>query len=322
MPPPPATPSGGPAQRFVERTELAGLGWISSETGGGQDAHEIQLVASDGTSVRRIILPGMEPPCCYGPTLSPDGEWVAFTDAPANPFSPVELWIARIDGSEARLVVGPAADGESGPWASGAWSPDGRTLAFTLVRRAAADSGRSWDYGIATVPVAGGGIVELTDSRLTKSLGPSWSSDGRRIAFQRHDRLVSGSPEVALWEVDVETREERPLIDLPERDEFGPAWSPDGSHLAFTGMLVGSDRLDVFSVTADGQVVTQLTSDGVSGAPVWSPDGAWIAYSSTGSQGGALVMRSDGTDAGRLMRDPAVNDVRPVSWARQAGEAP
>jgi dipeptidyl aminopeptidase/acylaminoacyl peptidase len=59
----------------------------------------------------------------------------------------------------------------------GAWSPDGRTIAFVCSK------GRGMENDICTVPVAGGTAKNLTaDWRLDPN-GPTWSADGASIYF-------------------------------------------------------------------------------------------------------------------------------------------
>ena len=94
---------------------------------------------------------------------------------------------------------------------------------------------------------------------------PSWSPDGRRIAFHRDERVrvigADGSGEV----------------DLAEGQ--WPTWSPDGGRIAFGS----ADGISV--VNADGSSARQLMSPALIalhgwgvGKPSWSPDGALIAF--------------------------------------------
>ena len=55
---------------------------------------------------------------------------------------------------------------------------------------------------------------------------PSWSPNGRTVAFDRH---VGGVYEV--WTVDVASHRERRIV----RAGSYPAWSPDGRWILFTG---------------------------------------------------------------------------------------
>ena len=61
---------------------------------------------------------------------------------------------------------------------------------------------------------------------------PSWSPDGRALAFSRTPLGAETAPASDVWLVDVDGGNLRPLLqnDLEESD---PAWSPDGRYVAF-----------------------------------------------------------------------------------------
>lgn len=61
--------------------------------------------------------------------FAPDGQWIAFTRAPAETDAARQLWLMRPDGTEARALTGDPAISHGPP----AWSPDGRTLLYQRV---------------------------------------------------------------------------------------------------------------------------------------------------------------------------------------------
>jgi TolB protein len=79
----------------------------------------------------------------------------------------------------------------------------------------------------------------------------------------------------------------------------GPSWSPNGRNIAFDSLRTGS--LEIFSMTASGGSVTQLTDGGNNLEPAWSPDGRLIAFASdrTGDRE-LFLMSSDGTNETQL----------------------
>jgi Tol biopolymer transport system component len=99
---------------------------------------------------------------------------------------------------------------------------------------------------------------------------PSWSPDGRRIAFV--DRST-------LRVIDEDGANERTLFTGVIVELFTPKWSPDGTRLAFLGRRFRDGPAYVYVIRVDGGVPTELTpSTSQARGPVsWSPDGAQLA---------------------------------------------
>ena len=108
--------------------------------------------------------------------LSPDGRRVAYVvtevDSAENRYQR-DLWIAATDGSGAPRRVTWTSSASLG---SPAWSPDGRSIAFTTSREEG--RGQIW-----ILPLADGGEAWPLTSLETGASGPVWSPDGSRIAF-------------------------------------------------------------------------------------------------------------------------------------------
>lgn len=139
-----------------------------------------------------------------------------------------------------------------------ALSPDGRRLAVDLVA------------AIWVLPVSGGPARRLTGDLQDATL-PSWSPDGRSIAFQS---FRDGN--FHLYVVDARGGEPRQLTRGPF-DHREPAFSPDGSRIAFTsdrGGCYGVWLLDV----ASGDVTALTGPPDEAAAPRWSPDGERIVF--------------------------------------------
>jgi Tol biopolymer transport system component len=134
-------------------------------------------------------------------------------------------------------------------------SPDGRFLAVS------SDDARNGKFFIRVYDSLRGISARLSDGGVERS--PSWSPDGKRIAFTTLDALKevfadgSGAPQILV----------KGGFYLGHMD-----WSPDG-HMVFTDFSAGVPSLKIYSA-ADHQVVPFA----IGAEARFSPDGKWIAY--------------------------------------------
>lgn len=144
----------------------------------------------------------------------------------------------------------------------------------------------------------GTGITDISNSPGDDQY-PSWSPDGKRIAFISHR---DGNNEIYVMNADG-TGQTR-LTNSPE-GEFDPRWSPDGTRIIFSRMMKPSIH-DIFVMNADGSGVTNLTNtpDIHEAYPDFSPDGKQIVFSSFGGSrkpAGIYIMDADGSNV-RLLQ--------------------
>ncbi len=124
-----------------------------------------------------------------------------------------------------------------------------------------------------------------TDSTTWGASDPTWSPDGKRLAFS-----LFGS----IWMVDAEGGEAEQLTTAAGYHAH-PAWSPKGDRIVFisgpapAGMLPNiSGRLAVVEVGAGAERIVE-TLNPTAGAPAWSADGNKVICSLLVPQTGALL---------------------------------
>jgi len=106
-------------------------------------------------------------------------------------------------------------------------------------------------------------------------LSPSWSPDGKKIAYVSFE---SGNSNIYVQDI---TTGSRQLVEShPKGINGAPAWSPDGSKLAVA--LSFSGNLNIYVLDMASRQETRVTSNNlaINTQPVWAPDGQSIYFTS------------------------------------------
>ena len=239
----------------------------------------------------------------WQPQWSSDGRWLAFLADRGGDDAKTQVWVMPARGGEARQVT-KFADGVE----DFVWSPDGTRLAVIASDPERADGApkpknpppiviRRYQFkedgtGYLTdrrkhlhvVDVASGHATQLTRGDHDEQL-PSWSPDGRTIAFVTKrgadpDRHLNYDIYLIAPEAGATERQLTSFAgsDLDPYWESRPSWSPDGKRIAY--LQSGEDKwiyyapwqLAVIEV-ASGKSAIPAPIDRAFTKPRWAPDG-------------------------------------------------
>src|SRR5882762_2052480 len=186
--------------------------------------------------------------------LAPNGKRTLFS-ARGDIFS-----VPTENGATRNLTGTPGAD-EDHP----AWSPDGRTIAYTT------DAGGAQQ--IAIRPAAGGPEKILTSFADGYFYGPIFSPDGKTLAFS------DGAHR--LWIVGTDAGKPKQIAQDKLNEIHDQAFSPDGRWLAFSLSALGRKRdLVLYELATDK--LTRLGNGGeIDSNPAWSSDGKYLYFTSS-----------------------------------------
>ena len=169
----------------------------------------------------------------------------------------------RPQGAGTPVAPNLAGDSPSKPFGGAgeiAWSPDGRTLYFTL-REAGRTEPLSTNLDIYAVPADGSAApVNLTAANQGTDTSPAVSPDGRWLAYTAMARPGYESDRQVVQLRDLRTGETRALTDDWDRSVGSLAWADDSRSL----LVTAGERLDtpLFRVDVPGGRVTRLTEAG------------------------------------------------------------
>ena len=209
-------------------------------------------------------------------TWAPDGRQIAFhasasgTGRPIKPdpgaaTSDNDIFVLGVDdflrnGAKAKNITRSPEAIDDDP----DWSPNGQTIMFTS--HGVTDNPiNSATAEIFTIDSDGTGIPARLTNNSEEERAPSWSPDGRRIAFS----CRRGGPD---FEICVMKADGTGQVQLTENDvpDLTASWSPDGRKIVFNRRVGARGGLQLFVVNADGTGEVQLTSPpGLSAFASW-----------------------------------------------------
>ncbi|HEY3044026.1 MAG TPA: hypothetical protein VGJ39_08370 [Vicinamibacterales bacterium] len=212
-----------------------------------------------------------------GPSISPDGKWIAFFSE--RSLLSIDLFVAdAATGKVVRKITSTATDPHYSSiqfiYSAGAWDAASRRIAIGTVTGGHpalaifdAQSGRQEQE----IPVAD----------LDEVFNPTWAPDGHAIAFTGMSRGLSD-----LFVYDLQSSTIARLTNDAYAD-LTPAWSPDGRSIAFSTDRFSSDlrtldigeyRLALIDLRTGAIAQVPSLTGGKNINPQWSPDGSGLYF--------------------------------------------
>ena len=202
------------------------------------------------------------------PSISPDGNFVAFAWTGPQNAGPADIWVKAVEGEALRQLTA-TSDSEASP----VWSPDGRQIAFLRNLQ-----------GVFVMSSLGGAERKVAGSG--SMLG--WTPDSRTLLVR--DRV--GNEPFGILQIDLETGKRRQLTRAPSGiGDWTFDVSPDGTMLAF----IRYERpgvSDVYVAPMVGGNPRPRTNWGRSiSRVVWTPDGEELIYAVAEAGGDQALFR-------------------------------
>ena len=230
------------------------IAFVRAAFSGFPEVGQLWSMRRDGSAPRRLVASIEDP---YDLAWSPDGTKIAFL-ATSPPAGTSSLWVVDADGGGLRQLTTFWTQDPR-------WSPDGSVIAFAGREGAAVQEA----LHVGIVGASGSGVRWLTPTpaasdHLHSESAPSWSPDGKALAFVQGNTLVL---------IEVDGSGERTLTAGPVNTGLntGSQWSPRGDEIGFVD---ADHKLEL--IHPDGTGLRTLAGD--VGAYVWSPGGDRLVY--------------------------------------------
>jgi hypothetical protein len=170
-------------------------------------------------------------------------------------------------------------------------SPDGSRIAF--------DSNRDGVRGVYVADGDGQNVRRVSGEGFAAM--PSWSPDGRTIAFVRAEQ---GAPQVwNLWTLQLDSGRMRQVTSLHDGQPWGGSWFPDGRRIVYGS----AENLVIRDLESGAERVVPTPVKGRAvRTPAVSPDGRRVVFQV--SRDGVWLLELPGGGMRRVLEDPSAEE--------------
>lgn len=254
-----------------ELTEGSQPAWLpNGEKIGFYYRDDVWVIDINGTN-RVNVTKGKNNHLRRCPTWSPNGRKIAYAEHDGQDW---DIFVMDADGKNPKNISRDIRQN----WKP-SWSPFGNRISFET--RLNPWGAFRTESDIFVMNANGANLVNITRNSRAVNSSPSWSPDGKKIAYRASPKPLLWLPPYNIYLMNVDgsdpvmlTKQERWIY------EWSPAWSPDSRKIAFVKDTLDGFR-DIFTINADGtglQNITQTDKE-YEGNPVWSPAPLAVSYS-------------------------------------------
>ena len=294
----------------------------------------LYTVQADGRGLRPLTTPRGDDDGDSEADWSPDGRKIVFRRFVNRglPNERLDLYVVGADGRVLRDLTSSTCARPCLSNEEPAWSPDGKRIAFArTIGPVPANGGPPPIVGIFVMNADGTHVRQVTQRKPnsgTEDHAPSWSPDGKRIAFMRANNTAKPQEASAVWVMNADGTHAGVLRSMSHRwpGAGAPAWSPDGTWILYSTSCwfgdCGQPRTgaQLFTIRPDGSGSRRLTHLSGNVEPGrWSPDGRKIVFTRNvrvGPAGDVYTINANGSGLRRLTRAPDLDAGNP-DWGRR-----
>lgn len=138
-----------------------------------------------------------------------------------------------------------------------AWSPDGKTLAYTCKKLTGKDYALSTNSDIYLYNVETGATINFTEGMMGYDKNPVFSPNGKYLAWESMERDGYEADKIRLFVANLETGEKIDYSASFDQNSEHLTWSSDGKHIYFISCIQATD--EIYRLDLEDGMIRRLT---------------------------------------------------------------